>query len=529
VPAVVGLDDPIARNPEVSGAKAAGLALARAAGLPVLDGFVIPVSASEPAIARGAAALQTGGTGAARRMVIGFRVDDVLLADIDVAATRLRPPYIVRSSSPAEEGGEWSGAFTSVPEVRPGEITKALRSVWATTFALDVVERFHAADLTPGSVPMGVLVQPEVSPEFGGTAVVRETGAVSIRAVKGSPRDLLAGWERGVGATVVGDDVVGSEAVDLIGGALLRSVAHLGIRVHDDLGRNLIEWAVIDGGPIILQVQTSAASGWTTSLHVPAALAHPFALEFIRLALRFPGALGEELVLGWLPGMAELAPASQDQLGVMPNSELRLQANELASELTRQAWGGDREEAQRRASHALRRLRGDHPNESIEALRDLMPVDPTKGARLLAIHDRLAASGRPHRHGIDRWEPVLAGIISLQGAALAAEPGVDGIGAGRLVWVDSPHDTARVRPRDIIVMQYPLPNYSPLLWDAAGVITLGGSSAAHLFEVARSLTVPAVVCAEAAAHVHGSTVLGVLDGSIGRVSILPGRSPAQRP
>ena len=98
------------------------------------------------------------------------------------------------------------------------------------------------------------------------------------------------------------------------------------------------------------------------------------------------------------------------------------------------------------------------------------------------------------------------------------EPSVGGIGAGRLVWLDSSKQTGHVRPRDIIVTQYPLQNISPLLWDAAGIITIGGAPTAHLFEVARSLTVPAVINCPIAAIVKAGPLLGMLDA--GRVSLL---------
>jgi hypothetical protein len=42
-PPVLGLTNPLSRHPTVAGAKAAALAGARSAGLPVLDGFAIPV------------------------------------------------------------------------------------------------------------------------------------------------------------------------------------------------------------------------------------------------------------------------------------------------------------------------------------------------------------------------------------------------------------------------------------------------------------------------------------------------------
>ena len=53
-------------------------------------------------------------------------------------------------------------------------------------------------------------------------------------------------------------------------------------------------------------------------------------------------------------------------------------------------------------------------------------------------------------------------------------------------------DAQSVGPRRVITAVYPLTNLAPLLWDAAGLITVGGNPGAHLFEVASSLGVPAV-------------------------------------
>ena len=166
-------------------------------------------------------------------------------------------------------------------------------------------------------------------------------------------------------------------------------------------------------------------------------------------------------------------------------------------------------------------MRSDRPNESIEALGDLKPVDPERAGRLLALVERLQAiEPRTGRRGLDRWEPVLAGVAALQGEAYTGLASVGGIGAGRLVWVESSTRTDHVRPRDIIVTQYPLPNFSPLLWDAAGVVTLGGAPTAHLFEVARSLTVPAVVECPIGDLIRAGPRLGMVDGDAGRVAVL---------
>ncbi|MYB03382.1 MAG: hypothetical protein F4Y13_04085, partial [Acidimicrobiaceae bacterium] len=119
------------------------------------------------------------------------------------------------------------------------------------------------------------------------------------------------------------------------------------------------------------------------------------------------------------------------------------------------------EEAQARAMLVLRRMRSDRPNESIEALRSLAPVDEDLGARLLGMALRLIEHTRPAgRQGLDRWEPVLAGVAALQGEIHAGRGSSSGVGAGRLVWVENSKQTEHVRPRDIIVTQYPLANLS---------------------------------------------------------------------
>ena len=71
---------------------------------------------------------------------------------------------------------------------------------------------------------------------------------------------------------------------------------------------------------------------------VPAALAHPFALEFVRLAQRYPGAIGDELVLGWLSA----APSGLKASAYSPTGSrdaVLEEARQIAATLTAQAWG----------------------------------------------------------------------------------------------------------------------------------------------------------------------------------------------
>ena len=517
---VRALGDPAASQIESSGAKGAGIARAKAAGFPVLDGFVIAPVCSEPALARAVDVLDSRGTGGARMAIIGHQLDEELLAEIDRHAEALEPPFIVRSSSVLEGSGEWSGAFTSVPEIMPGEIGQAAKSVWATTFSIEVLERFEEAEMEPGSAAMGVLVQPEIRPDFGGAAIVDAAGTVKIDAVKGSPADLMAGWVAGSRAVLEQGVLRGSDAIDLMGESQVREIADLALRVQSELGHNLIEWATVEGRVILLQVQDSVAHEVEDAMVIPAALGHPFALDFVKLAHQHPGALGDELVLGWRTAAPHVSPTPFTPTG--DRDAVLATARSMAATLLAQAWGESETDAAAHADLVLRRMRSDRPNESIEVLRDLNSVDEEMAAQLLGMVEYLTATEvRTGRRGLDRWEPVLAGVVALQGEVHEGEPSVGGVGAGRLVWIGNSKDTAHVRPRDIIVTQYPLQNYSPLLWDAAGVITIGGAHTAHLFEVARSLTVPAVINCPIAEIVKERPVLGMLDGDAGRVALLP--------
>jgi phosphohistidine swiveling domain-containing protein len=77
------------------------------------------------------------------------------------------------------------------------------------------------------------------------------------------------------------------------------------------------------------------------------------------------------------------------------------------------------------------------------------------------------------------------------------------------------------RPGEVIVAPYPVNWIAPLLWGASGLITTGGSPAAHLVEVARWLKVPAVVhCDLSAAREVESGMLAAVDGDRGAVAVL---------
>jgi hypothetical protein len=264
---------------DVLGAKAARLGRACAAGLPVLPGWVVPVAEAIPALDAGAAAVRAGRPAAARRAVLGRPLDDGLARELREATIRLGGRVIVRSSSPLERDGRWSGAFSSVSEVGPDDVTAAVRSCWASAFAVDPLERLVLCGLPLEALRLGILLQPEIRMAAGGAARVTAAGnggEVLVEGVLGHPGPLLSGWANGASARVPlpfslasGLSVVDTTPLvalegglpDLVGRGTVAAVARLAAACYRELGDDTIEWASCDGETWLLQAQRSAPDG----------------------------------------------------------------------------------------------------------------------------------------------------------------------------------------------------------------------------------------------------------------------------
>jgi pyruvate,water dikinase len=232
-PFVVDLGDVMATRPGVAGAKAAALARARAAGMPVLPGFVITT---------------VGG-----RALAGGRPSRVHAVDLHDAWRRLsdtgRRPLVVRSSSTVEDGGSQSmaGMFTSVLDVRGWE---------------DFLEAVDAVIRSGGDAPIAVLVQPFLQPAWGGVMfgadpVTGRSDRLVVAAVPGGPDRLVSGEVDGVQLTLSTRGRVRAAAPD-VPAALRkrrtrRRLARLARRAADLFGGPQdIEWAIDAGGEIVM-------------------------------------------------------------------------------------------------------------------------------------------------------------------------------------------------------------------------------------------------------------------------------------
>ncbi|MDG5802804.1 PEP/pyruvate-binding domain-containing protein [Streptomyces ossamyceticus] len=181
---VVALTQPTASLRPLTGSKAAHLARAARAGLPVLPGFVLP-----PGFDVSAGPAEAGVASAAVAQA---------WAELSRRGTR---PLVVRSSSPQEDTEESSsaGRFDSVLDVRGWEEFRA---------AVRTVR--DSARLPDGTdAPMAVLVQPMLRARVGGVLfgadpVAGRTDRMLVSAVRGGPDTLVGGEQPGTSYWLTG-------------------------------------------------------------------------------------------------------------------------------------------------------------------------------------------------------------------------------------------------------------------------------------------------------------------------------------
>lgn len=532
----VDLDGPSGLDPVRVGGKAAALAAARSAGAPVLGGFVVEARASRGHMKLGATALETRGSGGARLVI---SAEPLQFAEALVErAQRLGGNVVARSSTLLETSGEWSGAFTSYLDLDPGDLPKAVVGCWSSAFGVAALERQEAAGVTPGSWQMAVLVQPSLQPEMGGWAGLSDDGTVTVHGVKGSPAPLMQGWASGQTATF--HESWSGDLVEVVGSSNLDTIRDALVLTGQTIDANICEWAV-DDGVWLLQVGKTHRTPQTVSSPRPPFTISDEVVEVVRSVVRAPGALGEEVVLPWaLAGLGHVQ-VTGTALGSDP---IRL-VNRLARELTEEVWGQPWQTARPEATRLMSALRGGEVEEAASTLRQLRRADPERASILLgtllslrlemvelgmvaeeteAWHFGLeqieaAREGRrrtvPTRLGMGQWEPLVAHVVLSAGRRRRGTPASPGLGAGsRSDRMGSTNGSSR---RAILTAHQPLPALASLLWDASGLVTATGSPAAHLFEAARALRVPAVCGVDVG---DSDAAIVAVDGDSGEVATM---------
>ncbi len=555
---MISLDDAGATS-EVVGSKAAELARARRAGLPVLAGIVLPVDAAGRAFSIGAAALLTGGSGAARLAVMSFPLDERLRQELSRAARKLGPSLVARSSSPCEGDGTWAGAFVSYVGVKPDELSVAVRGCWASAFSPDVLGRCEAQGIDPATLQMAVLVQPEANFEAGGTARVYDDGTVGLAATRGSAAALMAGWGSGISAIVRPDNRVDGLGTEAIGNDRLLAIAALARRVREQLDDDIIEWGWTASGPLLLQCRRFAASLEPSVVSARRAVDgfdSPSAIRAARLIARFPGPLGDELVLPWAILVDELDRLSNVSPAAVDPRTVAAEVRSLARMLVSAVWSASPERARETADRMLASLRDGSPPDvcaqpkplsaaAIGLARLLLALVRGSGrylvergmlsdedqiwgvATLAQLESSLNQGGaKPILSSLnqrDRWEPFLHAVVVASGSHFRARPASPGVGAGVACFLASPAVPRPATRRPVIVVRRPFPGFAPLLWNAAGLVVTAPVLGAHLIEVANALRVPAVVGCSIEDIFDGGACgpLLAVEGDQGTVAMLP--------
>ena len=177
---VVALDNPAATDPARVGAKAAALARATRAGLPVLPGFVLTTD--------GAASLGTTADGSRLEVEVALRDGWQRLSDGGARS------LVVRSSSTVEDdkASSMAGVFTSVVDVGGWDDFRA-----AVTTVLES-SKLVSLNGDASQAPMAVLVQPFLDASAGGVlfAVDPVTGRrdrMVVAAIDDAPSALVSG------------------------------------------------------------------------------------------------------------------------------------------------------------------------------------------------------------------------------------------------------------------------------------------------------------------------------------------------
>ena len=278
---------PMAKDPSVAGAKAAVLARATAAGLPVLTGFVITTE--------GAAEIDASG---GPRRVEGELKGALMTAWRTLSFDGSRP-LVVRSSSTAEDGDDSSmaGMFTSVIDVDGwDDFLSAVETVLQSGKVIDL------GDHHTGSAPIAVLVQPYLEAATGGIMfgldpVTGRRDHLAVVSASGGPDALVSGEVEGVHHVMRKNGrLVGrhDRSQDLLGLRRRRALAQLAARAeHHFGGPQDIEWAFDRSGTLFMfQSRPVTAVGKQTSGPVlgpgPVAETFPDPLSTLEVDLWIP-------------------------------------------------------------------------------------------------------------------------------------------------------------------------------------------------------------------------------------------------
>jgi hypothetical protein len=541
---LIPLGDVRARDPEVAGHKAAELARAAAAEMPVLPGWVLPLGESAAALAIGTAAGREGSSASSVLAVSSVELDAQLRLELASVVAALGGSVVVRSSSQLEADPRWSGAFATYLDVGADDVEAAVRGCWASAFTRDALARGERLLVDPADRGLAVLIQPWVAFAGGGVAVIEPDGGIRISVTRGAPADLVGGRDDGVSIHLAVDGSLEEGVVpEGIAPGVITSAGELVRRVRESLGDDTIEWGSASGVVTLLQARRAGLKRVVTTASPSRRRRYPPVAARVALAAAsYPGPLGERWILPWALALERLPPAAPVE--VRDVARAVADARRLSSELTASVWEVPRDRIDIETRMSFRSVLGPEPFDELARLSTFRAPDLARSARLLgllsgidrALHAAGSLPGAGHvwwlspqdlermprmrmasaRTGHDRWEPFVFSVAADRGRSLVGRSASPGIGAGPAFVLDASSRTVPP-PRRVLVVSTVVPQLASLLWGAAGLVAKTGSEGAHLFEVARSLGLPAVIGVDPCA---GDDQVIAVNGDDGTVSVL---------
>jgi phosphohistidine swiveling domain-containing protein len=531
------LDDGGARRVGLVGVKAARLAEARARGMRVLPGLIVPIAESRPAVRIGLEALARSNRDTAWMAQGETHVEPALAQEL-VRARELGDRLVVRSSTRLDDAGVWSGAFASYCDVALGELGTAVRGCWMSIFAPRVLAGLDRTQTDARDVGMAVLIQPQVFPSAGGWTRLT-AGVTDVVVVPGNPAQLLAGHERGVGVSVLEDDTIAAPSCGLpLPQTLLRDLARTARHAERACGANALEWAIVDGQVTVFQLGLAHSMTPTTQVKLHGAFGTSGYRRLAKILMSRRGPLADLLLGPWAAAAPEDLTATPVEGA--PAALLLAELLSLAAELAGKVVKSLRIEPEEIVERLTR------SDTSLADRLGMIQVDRQMAARLLGVSDQLASqltargalrvpeqlwwqsrgwveatvcAGSPPfpasgRLG-DRWADAIFGVAAWHGERSTGLAAASGRAVGRIANVYKGSDVSHARPGDVLVTNRPLQEIAPWLWDASALVTREGSPAAHLCEVARSLRIPSVVSADLGNAPDGAAI--AVDGASGEV------------
>ena len=252
------------------GGKARAIALAKQAGFPVPNGFILsPKAFSDSLTPEQNYALQTAKDSASiQAILVGITPTDTIKKEIEIALKKLCPKgelVAVRSSANQEDGIQHSfaGQLDSFINISPELVTKKISAVWLSNFSNRALNYRQERGLSLSPHPPSVLIQQMVNASaagvaFGADPVTGKRSIIVISAVKGLGTFLVSGESDGdtyhinLHQQIIQREIVSQKPV--LNDAQIHAIANLTRQANQYFQRPQdIEWAIADEQLYLLQ------------------------------------------------------------------------------------------------------------------------------------------------------------------------------------------------------------------------------------------------------------------------------------